>query len=299
MNGMIFNIQKYSINDGPGIRTTVFLKGCPLDCIWCHNPESQNTYKEITYDDKKCISCKSCVANCKNGCFTESQSNIRVNFETCSMCSECESQCPSEAIKILGHSKSVKEIIDEVIKDRMFYEESGGGVTFSGGEPMMQIDFLNSLLDHAKSKGLHTAIDTSGYCSEEDIDKIIDKVDLFLYDIKHMDEEKHIKLTGHSNKQILKNLQKLITHSKNIWIRIPIIPTINDEIENILKIGEFLNSLNQKKVFLLPYHNISKDKYIKLSRNYALNDIKTRSHEYYEQIASYLKKYNLNVKIGG
>lgn len=297
--GNIFNIQKYSIHDGPGIRTTIFFKGCPLKCKWCHNPESQSCESEIIFSIDKCIGCNSCIDSCVDKCIRFIDNEVVIDKEKCTLCRNCTNNCPTNAIEMMGKTMTVDEVMKEIEKDMVFYEESGGGVTFSGGEPLLQFEFLKTLLKKCREKGIYTAVDTSGYSSLEKIVEVSQYVQLFLYDIKHIDDEKHINLTGVSNKQILENLSGITKKGSNVWVRVPIIPGINDDDENILGIGSLMNSLNLKDIFILPYHNIAINKYDKLGKTYSLPNIKTPSDEHMEEIASKLKNFGLNVKIGG
>jgi len=297
--GNIFNIQKYSIHDGPGIRTTVFLKGCPLTCWWCHNPESQKVKPELVFCQNKCIACRDCEKVCHVGAVKFNEKGFSYDKAKCTLCGKCAEGCPSEALELIGENMNLKEAMKEIEKDIVFYEESGGGVTFSGGEPMLQIEFLDSLLTASKQKGIHTAVDTSGYAAWEDFKRIKDKVDLFLFDVKHMDAEKHKKYIGVSNELILNNLKKLSQGGSRIWIRIPIIPGINDEDMNLKRTCEYILSLNLNDVFILPYHNIAIDKYRRLDMEYKMPDIQEPKDEVMEEIAQKFKAYGLNVKIGG
>lgn len=297
--GITFNIQKYSIHDGPGIRTTVFLKGCPLECWWCHNPESQKVKQQFIFWSNKCIGCLDCVKVCPEGAISLSKGGFCHDESKCKLCGKCAEACPSEALELVGKRSDLHDVMKEVEKDRIFYEESGGGVTFSGGEPLVQIDFLDSLLAASKEKGLHTAVDTSGHAPWENIQRIKDKVDLFLYDIKHMDDEKHKLYTGVSNKLILENLKKLALEGKKIWVRIPVIPGINDDDLNIKKTCEYIASTNLRDVFILPYHNIAIDKYKRLDMEYRIPDVLAPKDELMEKIANIFKEYGFNVKIGG
>lgn len=299
ITGTIFNVQKYSIHDGPGIRTTIFFKGCPLGCWWCHNPESLESKTEIIFLLNKCIGCQDCMKSCPNGAITFSDQGLKRDNTKCSLCLECVNICPTGATEQAGKKMTVEDVIKEIEKDRVFYEESGGGATFSGGESLLQIEFLDSILTACKSKGIHTALDTSGYAPWEAIVRIVDKVDLFLYDIKLMDEEKHKKYTGVSNKPILQNLKKLAAGNSNVWIRLPIIPGVNDDEENIEKTGAFISSLNLRDVFLLPYHTIAMDKYTRLGKIYQLSALQPHSDKQMEDVSQKLKAFGLNVKVGG
>lgn len=258
MKGTIFNIKRYSIHDGPGIRTTVFLKGCPLNCVWCHNPEGIESGASFFYDAKKCLKCMSCVRSCPKGCISLYESTIKINFDRCTHCDACVKACPANALTKNGVCYSSHELFEMIKKDSPFFDESGGGVTFSGGEPMFQYDFLHEMLLKCKEHGLNTALDTSGYASVEKFDKIRRLVDVFLYDIKFADEAHHIQYTGVSNKLIMKNLKFLLSKEANVWIRIPLIPGINDTRENINGTIHILKDLGfSDRVHLLAYHDFS------------------------------------------
>lgn len=297
--GTVFNIQKYSIHDGPGIRTTVFLKGCPLACSWCHNPESIAPRPEIVFWDNKCISCGDCVKTCPKEAMQVVEQTVRKEAANCIGCEACVEVCPTGAIEQVGKKMTKAEVLKEIEKDRVFYEESGGGVTFSGGECLMQPEFLTGLLTDCKARGLHTALDTSGYASWQTIAGLKDAVDLFLYDLKLMDEEQHRKYTGVSNKLILENLQKLAKNGKLIWIRVPVIPGINDDDANLQALGAFLHSLQIRDVFLLPYHGIAANKYARMGKDYQFSALESPSHEQLEAMQLGLQTFGLNVQIGG
>lgn len=242
---IVSDIQRFCMHDGPGIRTTVFFKGCPLRCEWCHNPETQSHQKELLFYKQKCIGCGLCKACDK---------------EACTVCGECAQNCPTGAREVAGCEYTVQEVYNQIQKDVAFYGEKGG-VTFSGGECMLQIEPLTEVLKTCKEKGIHTAVDTAGYIPFEYFEKILPYTDLFLYDIKLFDSEKHKKYTGADNKLILDNLKKLFSVGAKIWIRIPIIPSVNDSVEEMKKIKDFLDaSGTPEKIELLPYHPMGESK---------------------------------------
>jgi len=283
--GIVYNIMKYALQDGPGIRTTVFLKGCPLSCWWCHNPESQDFNEELIYNEGKCISCGACLTP---------------NCHSCTKCGFCATVCVSGAKELVGTEMTVGNVIREIEKDLIFYEESGGGVTFSGGEPLMQLDFLLELLKSCKGKEISTAVDTSGYGPMDSLAKIAPYTDMFLYDLKLINDTSHRQYTGVSNATILDNLKGLTTIHSGIYIRIPIIPTINDDEESIRDFAEFLGGLsNIKGIQLLPYHAIAVEKYKRLKKEYLLTDIKPPTEEEMQRLKESFKGYGINVKIGG
>ena len=297
--GIIFNIQRYSIHDGPGIRTTVFLKGCPLNCWWCQNPESQLSGQEMVFWEDRCIGCGVCSLNCPSGAIQMENKKPVTDKNKCNLCGECSRICPTQAREMIGEKLTAEEIIKEVEKDLVFYEESGGGVTFSGGEPLEQPELLESLLICCQKKKIHTAVDTSGYISWEILNKIHSKVNLFLYDLKIMNSERHKKYTGVSNELILENLKKLSSVHNNIFVRFPVIPGINDDYQNIKEMGEFLSSLKVTQVNLLPYHYIGVDKYKRLGKTYKLVTTQPPSEEKLSEVSAILRKFNLKVKLRG
>lgn len=297
--GTIINIQKYSVHDGPGIRTTVFFKGCPLNCLWCHNPESQNKEKEIMFFRERCTGCGKCVKRCPNNAIKITNGKSLINKEKCILCNKCIDFCPNNARELVGKDLSKEELFKEILKDEIFYEESGGGVTFSGGEPMLYADFIDDILSQCKIRGIHTAIDTCGYVSWDKFEKIKDKVDLFLYDLKLMDNEKHKKYTGVENKLILDNLKRLSDNGHNIFIRMPIITGVNDDLKNIDEAINFISKLNIIQVNLLPYHKMGMDKYKRLNMKYKLSGDEKPSDEKMSEILKRFKKNNIKVKIGG
>lgn len=289
--GLIFNIQRFSIHDGPGIRTVVFFKGCPLRCLWCHNPEGQIMKKEMVIWDDRCIGCKTCVKTCSNSAVEDPSK--------CILCGECVKECPAGAREIAGKEMTVEEIMTEIEKDRVFYEESSGGVTFSGGEPLFQPAFLINLLKKCKENGVNTAIETCGYSSWETLLSVSKYTDLFLFDIKVMDEQSHRKFTGVSNKMILENLKRLSSNHRNILVRIPVVPGVNDSIENINKTAEFVSSLGIKEVHLLPFHKGGVEKYRRLRRDYKFVVENSQGKDVINLFSEILKEKEISVKIGG
>jgi pyruvate formate lyase activating enzyme len=223
-SGLIFDIKKYSIHDGPGIRTTLFLKGCPLACAWCHNPESQSSKPEMIFREQRCIRCGVCLTACPRRAITWNGDGPLTDWAACQPCDACVTACYAEARERIGREMTVAQALAEIERDRAFYDESGGGVTFSGGEPLMQSDFLAALLHACKAQDLHTAVDTCGFAAWETLDKVRGEVDLFLYDLKLMDDARHRAFTGVSNAPILANLQALSRLGHNLLIRIPLVP---------------------------------------------------------------------------
>ena len=255
MKATIFDIVRNSYVDGPGIRTTVFFKGCNLHCIWCHNPESQSPKAELLFYSNRCSGCGRCKEKCP------------YSLKKCDLCGSCSLYCPQDAREICGKEYTAADIMKEILKDKTFYENSGGGVTFSGGECMLQIDFLEEILKECKNNGIHTAIDTAGHVPYEYFKRVLPYTDLFLYDIKCFDNEKHKKFTGVKNELILKNLKMLIEDGGAVNIRIPIIPDINDSIEEMRAIRDFLSACNYREsVELLPYHAMGEHKYAAIGR---------------------------------
>ena len=269
--GRIFDIQRGSFVDGPGIRTVVFFKGCNLRCKWCHNPESWETESQIMYYRNKCRLCLECVNACpKDAIYLKEGSSERALLVTdnnkCNLCGKCEDACMYDARKLCGRDACVDEIMSDIIKDKPFYESTGGGVTFSGGECMQQIDFLEALLMDCKANGINTAVDTAGNTDFSYFDRIIPYTDLFLYDLKCINDELHIKNTGVSNRILLENLGRLLNERPgNVWVRIPVIPGFNTDDGELCRISDFLSAYPQPaKIELMPYHNLGESKRIAL-----------------------------------
>ncbi|MCX7615556.1 MAG: glycyl-radical enzyme activating protein [Clostridiales bacterium] len=282
--GIIFNIQKLSIHDGPGIRTVVFLKGCPLRCLWCANPESQKKAPEIACFTNRCIECGYCVEVCPKKAVHKDGKVTWIDRDLCDMCLKCVDGCCTNSLQLIGKEMTVDELLTEVLKDKEFYDKSGGGVTFSGGEPLSQSEFLLETLKECKAKGIHTAIETTGYADAEIVKRAAELLDLMFYDVKHIDPEVHKKLTGVSNELILKNLKMISTINKNIIARIPVVPTLNDDPENIRKTALFLEEIGIHRLELLPYHNFGEYKYQQIGREYSLKGMEAPSQEAMEAL---------------
>ena len=255
LTATIFDIERNSYVDGPGIRTTVFFKGCNLRCAWCHNPESQSAKPQMLFYRNRCTLCGKCKDKCPNA------------LEKCDLCGKCTIYCPHDAREICGKEYTVDEVLREVIKDKALYENSGGGVTFSGGECMLQVDFLTEILKACKENGIHTAVDTAGHVPYERFGQILPYTDLFLYDIKCFNSEKHRQYTGVGNEWIFENLKRLFAAGKSVWVRIPIIPTVNDTLEEMQNIKAFLDSWERpQQIELLPYHAMGEHKYAAIGK---------------------------------
>ena len=300
MHGLVFDIKKYSIHDGPGIRTTVFFKGCPLSCWWCHNPESQSSDLEMILHDNRCIRCGACVDTCPHQAITWIDGEPITDRAKCERCATCAESCYADARERVGREMTVEQVMAEIERDIAFYDESRGGVTFSGGEPLLQRDFLLALLQACRAKEIHTVVDTSGFAAWDTFERIRDCVDLFLYDLKLMDDAKHCEFTGVPNQPILQNLQKLSERGHNLSVRVPIVPGINDDDENIRQIGEFVSTLPHiNGLDILPYHNIALDKYLNLGKPYRLFETRRPSDERLAEIARRLNQFGLGVTLGG
>jgi len=264
--GIIFNIQRYSIHDGPGIRTTVFLKGCGLRCFWCQNPESQRIKPEIFLNRDNCTLCGRCVTVCPTGASTLSDRSSTIDRSKCIGCGKCAEACPNVARTLVGRYLTVDEIMQEVIRDKKFYENSGGGVTLSGGEPAAQLKFALSIMQSCKEAGLHTALDTCGYASWSSMEKLLEYTDLVLYDIKCMEPRKHYDATGKFNKLILENAKRIARY-KPMRVRVPIVPNFNDSPEEVKAIAHFVKAeLGSVDIDLLPYNKLGESKYERLDR---------------------------------
>ncbi len=258
MEGFIFDIKKFAIHDGDGIRTTVFLKGCPLKCVWCHNPEGISGKASLAFYSHKCVNCGACVQVCP--CHSFKDGIHTFDSSSCIACGKCVDVCAAQALMIYGKTISVDELMPHLLEDKAFYDNSNGGVTLSGGECLLQPEFCAEVLKECKKNGIHTAVDTSGCVPWKSIERVMDYTDIFLYDVKAIDEDVHIKCTGVSNKIILENLKKLDAEGKKTEIRIPYVPDFNDN--QVEKIASFISGLkNVTKVRVLPYHDLARSKY--------------------------------------
>jgi pyruvate formate lyase activating enzyme len=299
MKGIVTDIQRFSVHDGPGIRTLVFLKGCPLSCPWCCNPETQREEPELLFYEFKCISCGKCVAICPESAIGR-PGEPRIDRELCTMCGACAQVCPSGALKISGDLMSVDEVYEVIAKDRIFYDKSGGGVTFSGGEPLVQHEFLLAMLEKLRGERIHTAVETTGYAGWDVLDGVREKVDLFLYDLKIMDAANHLGVVGVGNSPILDNLKRLVSSGSDVVVRVPVIPGYTHEHDNLPKIFAFAASLGGvKTINLLPYHGYGKSKYTSVGREYGLESVAALEEAEMERLAGIVRGFGLECVIGG
>lgn len=302
ITGVVFNIQRYSIHDGPGIRTTAFLKGCPLRCLWCQNPESQIMRPEIFFVSENCTGCGACAEVCPQGAIEVIDGRSRTNRTLCVGCGKCTEVCPNEARNLMGRSATAQEVFQELAADEIFYQRSGGGVTLSGGEPLAQPEFATAVLRLSKEASLHTAIDTCGHAPWETMRKVLEYVDLVLYDFKHMDPERHHRYTGVSNELILENAQR-VHHELGIPMlaRIPVIPGYNDTRENLVATARFIATElgDSTGVHLLPYHRLGETKHERMEQQNKTLAAEPPSEEQMEETREVFESFGLVVHLGG
>jgi glycyl-radical enzyme activating protein len=290
--GLIFDIKRYAVHDGPGVRSVVFLKGCSLSCVWCHNPESISFQPELLSQPQRCIGCGACVMVCPNQVheFSESSEHI-VHRERCQLCGKCVQECYAEALVMCGRKYTVEQAMAILREDRGFYETSGGGVTLSGGEPFVQPEFSLALLRACRAEGIHTAVDTSGHIAWATLEAALPYTDIVLYDFKHMDGDEHRRLVGSRNELLLANLRRLSEMGVPIEIRIPVVPGVNDSPNMLADIGRFLGSLNNiVGVRLLPYHRLAGSKYASIGRPNTMPEVDSPSREQMEAAAANLQR---------
>lgn len=298
--GLIFNIQRYSIHDGPGIRTSVFLKGCPLRCLWCFNPESLSPHPEIFFYSKRCIGCGTCIDVCSQGAIRRINNKIEFDRSLCVGCGKCAHVCPGAARKRVGEWVDPDWVIHEIKKDELFYLNSGGGLTLSGGEPIYQAEFAKQILKECKSHSIHTALESSAYVTWEIFQDMLSYVDMALLDIKHMDSTIHKELTGVDNRLILENIRRVAEMPTALILRFPLIPGHNDSERNLRSMAEFILSLGKMvDLHILPYHSYGVNKYVRLGRKYSLSKLAPPKSKDIERVKSLLESYGLRIKIGG
>jgi len=297
---MIFDIKRFAVHDGPGIRTTVFFKGCPLACPWCHNPEGKKFTPEMFVRPARCIGCGSCLPACPHGALSLPTGVIALDRERCDSCGRCVDACPSDALETVGRKVTVEWLVAEIERDRTFFDGSGGGVTFSGGEPLAQPEFLIELLRACRVNGLATVIDTSGYAPADVVEAVAGYAGLFLYDLKLIDDDLHRRYTGVPNGPILENLRLLASRGARVIVRVPVIPGITDSEENMDGIARFVAALpTPYPVDLLPYHRAGSDKYARLGLKYQLVNTPIPPQARMEGLAEIFLRYKLQVMIGG
>jgi len=297
---LLFSIKRYALHDGPNIRTTVFFKGCPLRCFWCHNPEGISSGSEVVFIPDKCIGCRECLAGCPQQALSLASLGIVRDHERCSNCFECVEICPSLAQEGVGYTSSVEQIMAEIEKDLPFFDQSGGGVTFSGGEPLMQKDSLVALLKRCGDMGIHRAVDTTGFAPTPHLLEVAEHTEMFLFDIKHMDPHLHREFTGVPNELILSNLERIACLPVDIRIRIPLLKGINDSDENIGATAQFIAGLGRiRRVDLLAYHHFASGKYTKLGSNYFGTEGNVPDTLTISRVKKTLENYGLDVHLGG
>lgn len=300
LTGTIFNVMRYAVNDGPGIRTTVFFKGCPLTCVWCHNPEGLRRDTDVMYREDRCMHCGTCLDVCPEDALTAGQGTVVRDASACVLCGTCVEACPSGARELMGREVGVDELVAEVIRDRVFFDESGGGVTISGGEPLAQYGFLMELLEGLHTAGVHTAVETTGFAPAAHCSAVGARADLMLFDLKFADPGRHRQFTGVTNERILANLRLLAAGGRPLIVRVPLVPGVNDDDGNIEAIAALTASLGTvRELHLLPFHAGASAKYRALGRSYAMDDVASPGQDRIRYCAQIVEAHGLNVQIGG
>jgi pyruvate formate lyase activating enzyme len=298
--GRILEIQRFSMHDGPGIRTTVFLKGCPLRCWWCHNPESQLRHDEIVVRKERCIACRACEDACEQGGVSRGDDGPTIDRERCIRCGACAEVCYAEAIQLAGRDMTAAQLAAEIERDVAFFDQSGGGVTLSGGEPLAQPEFTAEVLQACRARGIHTAIETCGFAPWRAFEQVLPHVDLILYDVKLLDDAAHRQYTGVSNELILANLGRLAQEGREVVLRFPLVPGVNDAPDHVAALGRLAADLGTvRRIDILPYHHIATEKYSRLDRGYSLPDVRPPADEAVASCAHILGEFGLEVGIGG
>jgi pyruvate formate lyase activating enzyme len=298
MEGIVFNIQRYSLDDGPGVRTTVFLKGCPLSCLWCSNPESMNPLPEVTWRYTTCKKCGTCVETCPLGLITMDDDGIHIDRKSCDRCGKCVEACVTESLQMSGTRMTVEEVYDVVKRDIDFYKVSGGGITCSGGEVLMQADFVAELFKHCRENEIHTCADTSGFGSKQAMEIILAYTDLIYYDLKHMDAAEHERLCGQSNDLILSNLALVVEKGIPMVIRVPLIPGHNDSDENMTAIAKTVADMDKETpVNILPYHRYGQNKYRMIDKTYPLDGVEYPTEEGLNKAKQIMESFGLKCEI--
>ena len=308
LSGIIFNIQRFSIHDGPGIRTTVFLKGCTLRCFWCHNPEGMHRQPEIQFYPDRCLGDAECARVCPEKAHAFTDDRHVFQRQVCSVCGECVESCYTSALELTGRSLTVDQVMAEVLEDRVFYQRSGGGVTLSGGDPLVQHRFSGELLKRCRQEGLHTALETAANCRWSDLEGLLPFTDLVMMDIKHMDEHRHRLATGVSNRRILENARKLAERGQALIFRTPIVPGVNDTAAEVLAIAGFVGEITQAGVSnghyaaqtpvleLLPFHRLAAEKYTSLGLEYRLRHEQPPERAKMEELAQAAQAQGIPVR---
>ena len=308
---LVTDIARFSVNDGPGFRTNVYLKGCPLHCSWCHNPETIDPDPEIYWKRRLCTQCGKCLDVCPRDAINppvepapakgEDYAYRKIIRSRCDRCMKCVGVCPSGSLQVVGLPMGITEILDEVERDRPFYDNSGGGMTLSGGEPTLHVRFAEDLLDRARSRSIHTCLDTNGHCAWENLERITRKADIVLFDLKHLDTQKHQEQTGVNNATILENLERLSSMSMEIWVRIPVIPGFNDGLDYHRHVADYLAGLPGAidRIDLLAYHNWCQDKYGWLGREWVYRDVEALDPTLLEVHVRIYREHGFRATIGG